>query len=80
MGIFVFPGKVPEGVSNKKKHEKTKCKHCGKTYEHSNDNASIIIYKYDVNAFDPKINTQFWDARQPYKCDGCGADINFNYN
>ena len=56
----------------------TTCKYCGRKYQYRPGGFYVTVYHLDLYAFEPKITSEFYNIRQPFKCKGCAAGIMLN--
>lgn len=64
--------------SNIKSYISTKCPYCGTLYEHSSYGPQVEILTIKNKHWEPTLETKNHDARQPIKCNGCGATFKLN--
>ena len=57
---------------------KTKCPYCSTNYEHSAYGPIVNVFIIKDMYWNANLVVKMHDARQPIKCDGCGADFILN--
>lgn len=56
----------------------TKCKYCGRKYNHSKYGPIVELFFVNEFAWEPKIETHTHNSRLPFQCGGCGGNIMLN--
>lgn len=55
--------------------EGTKCPYCGRNVLHGNSFPQTTVFEMKHELWEPRLISKIHDARQPYKCNGCGAEF-----